>query len=161
MKKKTILIVTIISLLAFQKCTFWDSNGDFKIVNQELIYDSISKKAGKFDVNIYTTLEFKRKIINRKDYNNFNLVINKDTFPLIPEINIIEKKSDNGVIKIKYISQINFQSKVYENDSFSRIILKQSKIINTKGERIDKSSTYRFKSLITFHKIKEEGLRYE
>lgn len=155
--KSRMSIVIIISLLVFQSCTFFNSNNNIKIANQELIYDSLYNKAEKFNVNLYTTLEFKKKNITRKEYNCFLVVINKDTFPLIPEVNFIKKKSDDNEIKIKYTSQINFQSKEYENDSLTNIILNSSKIINLEGKEIKKDDSYSFRSLITFRKIKKDG----
>ncbi|WP_016988550.1 hypothetical protein [Flavobacterium sp. ACAM 123] len=161
MINKKITIIAVISLLVFQKCTFLDSNKNIKIVSQELIYDSLYKKPSVFNVNLYTTLEFKRNAITREEYNNFFVIISKDTFPLIPDINIKEKKSNNNEIKIKYTSLINFKSKNYENDSLSKIIIKDCKVINIRGQEIPKKDTYDFKSLIKFHKIKEDRLKYE
>jgi hypothetical protein len=154
--KSRMLVVVIISLFVFQSCTYFNSNNNLKIANQELIYDSLDIKGGKFKVNLYTTLGFKKKSITRKEYNDFLLVINKDTFPLIPEANFLKKEGEYNEIKIKYISQINFQSKEYENDSLTNIILNSSKIINSEGKGIKKNNSYNFKSLITFRKIKKK-----
>lgn len=150
-------IAIIMFLLFFQSCTFCNHNHNIKITSQELIYDSLNNKGKKFDVNLYTTLKFEGKKITRKDYNDFLLVINKDTFSLVPEVNFFKKENINHEIKIKFTSQINLQSKEYENDSLSNIIHNSSKIINSEGKEIKKDNSYSFRSLITFPKIKKNG----
>jgi hypothetical protein len=161
MRTGIIILIAMGFLPVFQKCTFLSSNRNVKLVNQELIYDSINNKSRFFDVNLYTTLDFKKKCNELKDYRNIYIVIDKDTLRLIPEKNIKGKEDEHNIIQIKYFSKINFKSKIYQNDSLSKIILNQSKIINNKGKEIKKSDYYSFKSLITFHKIKEGALKHE
>lgn len=161
MRTSKIILIAIVFLPVFQKCTFLNSNRNAKLVNQELIYDSINNKSKFFDVNLYTTLDFEKKCNELKDYRNIYIVIDKDTFPLIPEKNIKGKEDKYNITQIKYFSKINFKSKIYENDSLSQVILNESKIINDKGKEIKKSDYYSFKSLITFHKIKKDALKRE
>ncbi|WP_417940945.1 hypothetical protein [Flavobacterium sp. RS13.1] len=158
-KEKKILIIlsVIFSTLYFQKCTFYKPNNKVTILNHKIIYDSLNYKQEGFRVNLYSTLEFNENTITRNEYNNFLLVVKKDTFALVPEINYLEKKSFNKIIEIKYFSQINFKSKFYNNDSILNIIRTSCEIIDSKGEKIVKNKKYNIKTLITLNLSKNEG----
>ena len=158
MTKKIIITTLILSLvlsLMLIKCTFTKPHKDVTIVSQELIYDSLYRKPPIFYVNLYTTLEFKAMSIKREQYNNYLLVIKKDSFPLIPDVNAyIEKsKGNSDVVKVEYTVYINFKSKDYDNDSLSQLIIRDSKIIEAGGLKVKKSKSYNFRSVIKFHKI--------
>ncbi|WP_374175209.1 hypothetical protein [Flavobacterium tructae] len=158
-KRKTIILsVLIVCIFFFEKCNFYDSNISSTIVNHQIIYDSINYKVKNFSVNLYTTLEFENKNIERNQYNNFLLIIKKDTFPLIPEVNYLKKESHNQ-IQIRYLSKINFQSNRYDNDSILNIIKKYSKVINSKGEEINKKKEFTIEPLILLHMPKNNGIK--
>jgi hypothetical protein len=162
MKKLKILIfVFTLFLLGLQKCTFLNSNNDTKIISQELLYDSLFKKKKIFDVNLYTTLIFNSDRDSNNNFTHFFAIIKKDTFPLNPIVNYKDRTCENGSYKIKFRSQINFSSLNYVNDSLTKIILWNCKIINKDGEEIFKDKTFEFKSLIKFHKIKKDAIKYE
>ena len=150
------LSMIIVLILGFQKCSLY-SPTDASVLNNKIIYDSINYKGKGFRVNLYTTLEFSESIIKRNDYNDFLLIVNKDTFPLVPEVNYLKMKSQSDIIQVKYFSQINFQSKVFSNDSIFNIIKTSSKIINSKGKEIDKKETYNIESFITLHLPNKNG----
>lgn len=158
---KILIIVFVISLLVLQKCTFFNSGGEIKNIRQELLYDSLFKNKKRFDVSLYTTLDFGTNIVSKNDCLNFLLIINTDTFPLIPEFENIEIMVENKVSKVKFTSQINFTSVKYDNDSLSKIILKDSKVIDKDGKEILRNKSYTLKSLIKFHKIQNDGIKYE
>lgn len=158
-KKAIIFIIVILTAFFCQKCGFCDSSISTTIANHQLIYDSINYKGKDFKVNLYTTLEFESKNIDRNQYNDFLLIIKKDTFSLIPEVNFLKKKNDKNNIFIKYYSRINFKSTVYDNDSIIEIIKKSSKIINSKGVEINKSKTFNIQPLILLHMPKNNGIK--
>lgn len=157
-RRKTLitLSIIIISILGFQKCSLHTPT-DVTVLNNKIIYDSINYKGKGFRVNLYTTLEFNESVIRRADYNDFLLVVNKDTFSLVPEVNYLKMKSHSNIIEVKYFSQINFQSKGFSNDSIINIIKTSSKIINSKGIEIDKKGTYDIESLIALHLPSKNG----
>ncbi len=131
MKKYIIIFIYLI----LQSCTL-NSNINVRVKKQRMIYDSIHYKAKVFNVNLYTTLEFDKKNLERKDYNDFLLIIEQDTFALVPEFNKL-KVNNNRYLEVEYLSHINFESKIYNNDSLSNLIKKKSKIINSKGKIIN------------------------
>lgn len=150
-----ILSIAIGSIIVFQKCNYYESSDFTTVLNHKIIYDSINYKGADFKINLYTTLEFNANSINRNKYNDFLLIIKKDTFALVPEVNDLEKKSHSDRIQIKYFSLINFQSKIFNNDSIFNIVKTSSKIIDSRGKEISKNKMYDIKSLITLHLPKE------
>jgi hypothetical protein len=156
-----ILILITISLICLLGCNSPMSKKDITILNQELIYDSVNFKARNFKVNVYSTIEFDRHSITRKEYNDFLLIIDIDTFPLIPEVNFLREKNNGNKITVKYLSLINFESKEFKNDSISGIINKSSKIINSDGQEINRNNLYDIKSLVTLHHPNANGRKLQ
>lgn len=148
LRKKTIKIVlfSLMALLVLQKCSFSNSK-KVTVLQQNLIFDSISKKSDKFEVNLHTTLEFNIESIQKEDYENFFIIIDLDTFPLIVKQKSIKKDKDEK-FRIKYFSPLKFESNVFENDSLKKIILNQSKIIKNK-KIVERAYNYYYQSLIT------------
>ncbi|RUT71279.1 hypothetical protein D0817_05200 [Flavobacterium cupreum] len=158
-KRKAITLgILMVCISIFEKCSFYDSNISSTILNHQIIYDSINYKVKNFNVNLYITLEFKNKNIERNQYNDFLLIIEKDTFPLIPQVNYL-KKENHGQIQIRYLSKINFQSNRYDNDSILNIIKKYSKVINSKGKEINKNKGFIIEPLILLHMPKNNGIK--
>jgi len=151
--KKILIILSIVigSILAFQKCNYFKSTNFATVLNHKIIYDSINYKGNDFRVNLYTTLEFNENTIKRENYNDFLLVIKKDTFALVPEVNYLEKENHSDRIQIKYFSQINFQSKIFDNDSILNVVKTSSKIIDSRGKEVYKSGAYDIMSLVALH----------
>lgn len=156
----TILSIVIVSIFVFQKCNYYKSSNFVTVLNHKIIYDSINYKGNDFKINLYTTLEFNGSTIKRNEYNDFLLVIKKDTFALVPEVNYLEKKSHSDIIRIKYFSLINFQSKTFNNDSIFNIVKTSIKIIDSRGNEIHKNKTYDINSLITLHLPKDGSIKF-
>lgn len=147
----TILSIVISSIFVFQNCNYFKSSNFVTVLNHKIIYDSINYKGNDFKVNLYTTLEFNESTIDREKYNDFLLIIKKDTFALVPEVNYLEKESHSDRIQIKYFSQINFQSKIFNNDSIFNVVKTSSKIIDSRGKEIYKNGVYDIVSLVALH----------
>lgn len=131
-----------------------------KVAEQGLIYDSINYKGSVFNVNLYTTLEFSADEIARKEYNDFLLIINKDTLPLVPEINNMKVKGKDGKIDIQYLSHLNFKSRTYDNDSLAKII-KTSKIVNSESKSISSKEAIPLQTYIALRKKTDSKIRLE
>jgi phosphopantetheine adenylyltransferase len=119
-----------------------------EVLEQNLVYDSLYNKFHKFDIQLYTTIEFDKKKLNRKEYNDYSIVISKDTFALVPEINDLKLKTTKEKLKIEYFSKIDFSSKSYNNDSISNI-LKESYIISSQGNKIERHKDYKSEPLVS------------
>lgn len=145
-KTISIFILSLMIIMSFQKCSFLNSK-KVTVTQQNLIFDTIINQSNKFDVNLYTILEFNLKTIKEKDYNNFLIIVNLDTFPLIVKQKFIKKEKDDK-FRIKYFSPLKLESDVYENDSLKNLILNFSKIIKNK-RIVERADYYNFQSLIT------------
>lgn len=142
-------IICIASLLTFLVgCNNFTSSTKSEVLEQSLVYDSLYNKFHRFDIQLYTTIRFDKKELVRNEYNDFSIVINKDTFSLVPEINDLKFKSDKEKPEIEYYSKIDFSSKTYKNDSISNI-LKESYIITSEGSKVGKHKDYKSESLMT------------
>lgn len=119
-----------------------------KVIEQKIVYDSLYNKSHKFDIQLYTKIEFDKNELKRKEYNDFSIVINKDTFALVPEINDLKIKTDKERLDINFYSKIDFSSKTYKSDSISNII-KDSYVITSDGKKIEKNGMYKLKSLVS------------
>lgn len=142
------ILILIGSVLLFSSCNNFNNKAKASIGSQQLLYDSLYNKFHKFDIQLYTTLQFEKKDLNRKEYNDFLIVIKNDTFPLVPEVNGLKIKNTKDKFEIDYSSKIDFSSKIYKNDSISNII-KDSYIITSEGVKVEKSKSYKLESLVT------------
>lgn len=160
MKNKTILIpIAIFAIGIFQRCTIKSTKSQ-KVISQELLYDSIKKQSKLFDVDLTTIVEFKDIDSTSNNFNNLSLIIEKDTFPLIPDLNNKEFIKERNTLKIKFTTEAKFISKTYENDSLSEKILKSIIIIDN-SRIIDKDKSFVVKSSILGYPVKENGLKFE
>lgn len=127
---------------------------DAKIKGQQIVYDSIASYSKDYNIQILTTLEFNSNKINRKQYNDFQMIINKkDTFQLIPKVSFHEKElSKNHVIE--YITYTKLYSKKMDNDSIMNLI-KESEIINSNSDRLAKVKNFNIENVETFTIPKE------
>ena len=144
MKKIICMATLLIFLVGCNKFT----NIKGEVVEQNLVYDSLYNKFHKFDIQLYTTIKFDKKELNRKEYNDFSIVINKDTFALVPEINDLKFKTTKEKLEIEYYSKIDFSSKTYKNDSIANI-LNKSYIITSDGNKIERHKDYKSESFVT------------
>jgi hypothetical protein len=147
-------------LVVFQKCNFLESKETQKVISQELLYDSINKKSKLFNVDLTTIVEFKDTDSTRNNFNDLSIIIEKDTFPLIPDINNKEFIRERNTLKIKFVTKMKFTSKTFENDSLSEKILKSIVIID-KSKIIEKDKYFMVKSLILGYPVKENGIKFE
>ncbi|WP_409416553.1 hypothetical protein [Flavobacterium sp. PS2] len=154
----TILLMFI--LVVFQKCIFFESKETQKVISQELLYDSINKKSKLFNVDLTTIVEFKDTDSTSNNFNDLSIIIEKDTFPLIPDIKNKEFIKERNTLKIKFAIKTKFTSKTFENDSLSDKILKSIVIID-KSKIIEKDKSYGVKSLILGYPVKENGIKFE
>ncbi|MTD67778.1 hypothetical protein [Flavobacterium sp. LC2016-13] len=160
MKNKIILIpITIFAIGIFQRCTI-KSTKNQKVISQELLYDSINKHSKLFDVDLTTIVEFNDTDSTNNNFNNLSLIIEKDTFHLIPDLKNKEFIKERNTLKIKFATEAKFISKTYENDSLSDKILK-SIIIIDKSKIIEKDKPFVVKSLILGYPVKENGIKFE
>ncbi|SHF74669.1 hypothetical protein [Flavobacterium defluvii] len=160
MKNKIILIpIAIFAIGIFQRCTN-NSTKSQKVISQELLYDSIKKQSKSFDIDLTTIVEFKDTDSTSSNFNNLFLVIEKDTFPLIPDLKNKEFIKERNTLKIKFATVAKFTSKTYENDSLSEKILK-SIIIIDKSKIIEKDKHFVVKSLILGYPVRENGIKFE
>ena len=160
MKNKIILIpIAIFAIGMFERCTI-KSKESQKVISQELLYDSIKKQSKLFDVDLTTIVEFRDTDSTITNFNNLALIIEKDTFPLIPDIKNKEFIKERNTLKIKFATKAKFASKTFENDSLSEKVFK-SIIIMDKSKIIEKDKSFIVKSLILGYPVKENGIKFE
>ncbi|NUY81915.1 hypothetical protein HUK80_13505 [Flavobacterium sp. MAH-1] len=143
------LILSLSSSILLLGCES-NTNKTPTVVHQRLIYDSLHRQKA-FIVNLESTIEFKTNSLKHSDYDQFLLLIDKDSFALKPEYNA-DKFSDKKSIIIKYLSPLGLTSDRFENPSISDKILKHSHIIIKKGGIVARDSLYKLESVITLHR---------
>lgn len=144
-------IIIILTVFFIQNCNTISRKG-IKIKKQELLYDSLNNNQGLFKLKLYTRLTFDKKM-SPSEYKEYSVIIDNDTLKLSPELNLKDFIIlDDEKSEIEFISKLNLTSKIYDNDSLTKIITEKSRVINSKGEIITKDKNYTFKSLITIIK---------
>ena len=141
-----------LTLILFASIAFWscsNSSKNAEVSKQEINSDSVSYRQKGFKIHLYSTLKFNEPKLKRVTYNDFLIVIGKDTFPLTPKINKLKVENSVDSVFIEYYTDLNFLSPKYSNDSLLKVI-RESKVINSSGSEIVKAKNYSLYNTETF-----------
>ncbi|AQX06879.1 hypothetical protein ATB99_10940 [Elizabethkingia meningoseptica] len=128
------------------------------LIKQHLIYDSYNSKDNSYSLRLRSIILFdKAKAVERKDFNNFYIIIDKDTIPLIPvsNKNIIRKEHDS--LKIEYISYLFLNEVKYDNPQKLRLIKNSLVKKYSDNNSIRRASNYSISSTITINSLGPTG----
>ncbi len=155
-----IKIFILFVFIVFLRCSLFENRLNEKIFSQQLVYDSINNKSKTFNVTLETNIVFCSKDSSRIDYNELNLIINNNSYSLIPDIKSKKNIKRENKFVITFNSKVNFTSKYYKNDTLTNKVL-NSKIRNKKGNFLCKVDSYELKSLILANPPTKKGLKLE
>ena len=156
--KIKISILIVLLIVIFQRCTVEQKSQ--KIISQELLYDSIKKYKNYFDVHLTTIIEFENVNATNNNFSNLSIIIDKDTFPLIPVIAKGKYDKENNSLVINFGISKKFVSKTFKNDTLKNKIL-NSRVVIEKSKIVEKEKSFVLQSLILGYPVKENGVRFE
>ncbi|AQW93236.1 hypothetical protein CMT56_07145 [Elizabethkingia anophelis] len=128
------------------------------VQKQHIIYDSNNTEDGTYALRLRTILTFNNiNSIERKDFNDFYTILNKDTIPLIPVSNRNEISKRNDSINVEYISYLFFNEKKFDNPALSGAIKNSYVKKYSDNKIIFKAKSYSLKPKITINSLKPIG----